>query len=116
MSDDDECSLWIAGDTNLPDIDWTNNAIVGHQYVKQIDDDPGHGPNKPEHCSGYFIIDFYRKARTIPNTFGFVRECSVLFGGVQSSENFSKAYKIQTIALQLNLTQKSKIMKINSLI
>ena len=38
MSDDDECSLWIAGDTNLPDIDWTNNAIVGHQYVKQINE------------------------------------------------------------------------------
>ena len=26
------------GDTNLPDIDWTNDAIIGHQYVIQINE------------------------------------------------------------------------------
>ena len=32
------CPIWIGGDTNLPDIDWTNNAIVGHQYAKPINE------------------------------------------------------------------------------
>jgi len=25
-----ESTLWIAGDANLPDIDWTTNAIIGN--------------------------------------------------------------------------------------
>ena len=32
------CPLWIGGDTNLPDIDWTNDAIIGHQYTIQINE------------------------------------------------------------------------------
>ena len=27
-----DSALWIAGDVNLPDIDWTNNSINNHQY------------------------------------------------------------------------------------
>ena len=29
---------WFGGDTNLPDIDWENNSIVGHQYAKIINE------------------------------------------------------------------------------
>ena len=28
------CPIWVGGDTNLPDIDWANNAIVSYQYAK----------------------------------------------------------------------------------
>ena len=30
--------IWIAGDLNLPDIDWTTSTIAGHQYRKQINE------------------------------------------------------------------------------
>ena len=30
--------LWISGDLNLPDIDWTTEAVVRHQYPTQIND------------------------------------------------------------------------------
>ena len=26
--------IWFGGDMNLPDIDWTTNTIINHQYVK----------------------------------------------------------------------------------
>ncbi|XP_072037138.1 uncharacterized protein [Amphiura filiformis] len=26
------CPIWIAGDINLPDIDWSTNSIISHQY------------------------------------------------------------------------------------
>jgi len=29
-------ALWIAGDTNLPDIDWSNSCITGHSYSLKI--------------------------------------------------------------------------------
>jgi hypothetical protein len=29
-------AVWIGGDANLPDIDWTTNQVVGHQYRKEI--------------------------------------------------------------------------------
>ncbi|XP_066931888.1 uncharacterized protein [Clytia hemisphaerica] len=32
------CPLWIGGDTNLPDIDWVNNAIIDHNYKKDINE------------------------------------------------------------------------------
>merc|ERR1711974_169695 len=28
--------FWIGGDFNLPDIDWTNQEVIGHQYLKEI--------------------------------------------------------------------------------
>ena len=28
--------IWVAGDLNLPDIDWTTNSIRSHQYLKSI--------------------------------------------------------------------------------
>ncbi|XP_060567389.1 uncharacterized protein LOC132726133 [Ruditapes philippinarum] len=31
-------TIWIAGDFNLPDINWSNNAINGHQYRKAINE------------------------------------------------------------------------------
>ena len=30
--------LWIAGDTNLPDVNWQTNTISKHQYSKQINE------------------------------------------------------------------------------
>lgn len=30
--------LWIAGDTNLPDIDWKTSTVLKHQYTKQINE------------------------------------------------------------------------------
>ena len=30
--------LWIAGDTNLPDVNWQTNTISKHQYTKQINE------------------------------------------------------------------------------
>ena len=32
------CPHWFGGDTNLPDINWSSNAIIGHQYPKQINE------------------------------------------------------------------------------
>ena len=32
------CPIWVGGDTNLPDIDWSSNSIVSHQYSKQINE------------------------------------------------------------------------------
>jgi hypothetical protein len=29
-------TIWIAGDMNLPDIDWTLNSVVGSNYPKSI--------------------------------------------------------------------------------
>ena len=29
-------ALWIVGDLNLPDIDWANKSVQGHQYAKTI--------------------------------------------------------------------------------
>ena len=31
-------SIWITGDFNLPDINWTSNTIQGHQYRKAINE------------------------------------------------------------------------------
>ena len=28
--------VWVAGDFNLPDIDWTRNTITGYQYRKDV--------------------------------------------------------------------------------
>ena len=28
--------IWIGGDFNLPDIDWSNNTISSHQYPKEL--------------------------------------------------------------------------------
>ena len=30
--------IWIAGDLNFPDIDWTTNTIAGHQYRKLMNE------------------------------------------------------------------------------
>ena len=30
--DNPSASVWIAGDVNLPDIDWRTNAMCGSQY------------------------------------------------------------------------------------
>ena len=30
--------IWIAGDFNLPDIDWPNNSVISYQYRKAIND------------------------------------------------------------------------------
>ena len=30
--------LWIGGDWNLPDINWSTNSIVGHNYSKSINE------------------------------------------------------------------------------
>ena len=30
--------VWLAGDFNLPDIDWPKNSITGHQYRKHINE------------------------------------------------------------------------------
>ena len=32
------CALWIGGDFNLPDIDWTKHTVTGHQYLRGIND------------------------------------------------------------------------------
>lgn len=34
--DNPDATLWIAGDANLPDIDWATNAIVGNTYANKI--------------------------------------------------------------------------------
>jgi len=31
-----DSALWIAGDVNLPDIDWSDNSIKGHQYPLNV--------------------------------------------------------------------------------
>ena len=31
-------TLWIGGDLNLPDINWSLNAITGHQYPLSFND------------------------------------------------------------------------------
>ncbi|KAH3801310.1 hypothetical protein DPMN_154958 [Dreissena polymorpha] len=30
--------IWIGGDANLPDIDWTTDTLIGHQYSIQINE------------------------------------------------------------------------------
>ena len=35
---DPKAALWIAGDANLPDIDWSNDQVRYHQYSHQISD------------------------------------------------------------------------------
>ena len=31
-------TLWVSGDLNLPDISWGNESVVGHQYLKSINE------------------------------------------------------------------------------
>jgi len=35
---DPKAALWLAGDANLPDIDWSNDHVRHHQYSHQISD------------------------------------------------------------------------------
>ena len=76
------CALWIAGDVNLPDIDWPNNTIQSHLYtcslnqifldflhtnaLIQMVDFPTRGPN---------ILDIF-----ITNRSSLVEECNVVDG------------------------------------
>jgi hypothetical protein len=36
VNDHPKDCIWIAGDLNLPDIDWSSNSVMSHQYTKEI--------------------------------------------------------------------------------
>ena len=55
--------IWIGGDWNLPDIDWSTNTIVSHNYSKQINET---AINMVYDCNLDQIIDFpTRKNNTL---------------------------------------------------
>ncbi|XP_072016713.1 uncharacterized protein [Amphiura filiformis] len=33
-----ECAIWSSGDINLPDIEWSTDQVIGHQYPKSLNE------------------------------------------------------------------------------
>ena len=54
--------IWFGGDMNLPDIDWTTNTIINHQYVKEINES---FLEAFETCNMEQIIDFPTRGENI---------------------------------------------------
>ncbi|XP_060583415.1 uncharacterized protein LOC132739673 [Ruditapes philippinarum] len=75
-------AIWITGDFNLPDINWTNNTIQGHQYKKSINEaflhmEPDLGLTQ--------MIDFHTRGNNILDLFfsnrpDLVNQCSPMPG------------------------------------
>ena len=74
--------IWIGGDFNLPDIDWSNNSIVTHQYSKDLNEQ---FLETFENSSLLQVIDFHtRKKATLDLMFTnrptFLSKCTPVPG------------------------------------
>ena len=81
------CAHWFGGDFNLPDIDWTTDTVVSHQYLKEINTSLIDTLDK---CNLDQIVDFTTRGHNILEIFLALYHCKFLmvFSKLEISTSF----------------------------
>ena len=74
--------IWIGGDANLPDIDWSTNTICGNNYKKEINENL---LQSTENCGLEQIVDFPTRDNNVLDVFltnrpSLIQSCKPLPG------------------------------------